>query len=98
VRIVTELWADRWREIGQLEEGSGSLSSQEADGRQVYVFGFQDGKPGVWKSESGVDIEVGADRLLVTSGLIPLSDLQEPYVLELLRFDRVLRVRIRVES
>lgn len=67
-----------WKRFGQsLGPGDppGSLSSNEPDGRQVYLFGYHDGAPGVWHSVSGVDIEDPRTRRVFSAGLVRFADL-----------------------
>lgn len=74
--------------IGSLsvDEPLGSMSSHHPDGRRVYVFGWNgDGVLGVWESKMGFDTENHAVRDIATLGLMLLSDLTEPYELDLYR-------------
>ena len=65
----------------------GSLSSHPATGREVYLFGWINGQPGVWRSEGGADVAIDVRRVVLTDGLIPLSDLKEPFHLKIFRPD-----------
>lgn len=81
----------------------GSLSSETPDGgpRQVFMFGWFDGTgPAVWRSPRGVDIESGADRLvLASSGFEQVADLTEgPWELDQHLAGHVNRIRIRAAS
>lgn len=59
-------------------EPAGSLSSYEPAGRQVYLFGWLDGRPGVWRAHGGIDAENQTVREIVTSQFDQLSDLARP--------------------
>lgn len=66
----------------------GSLHSDEAGkGRRVFLFGWHEGRPGVWESH-GVDSETppeqGGERHVIGI-LTPLSDLGSPYELTVYR-------------
>lgn len=60
----------------------GSISSDEASGRQVYLFGFVDGRPGVWRSELGIDRATPTTRVIESTNFVFLADLERgPYEL-----------------
>jgi hypothetical protein len=73
--------AGQWREGAAIRPGDalGSISRIEATGRQVYLFGFQDGVAGVWRSTGGIDRGDGTPVREVRSiGLDLVSDLAQP--------------------
>lgn len=84
-----------WGPVGSVGEVEppGSLSSDEAGGRRVILFGWYDDTPGVWESVAGADVETSAVRGIATLGLNRLSDLHEPYYIEIYR--RGLRMPVR---
>ena len=53
--------------------------SDVTSGRDVYLFGWRDGLPGLWRSIGGVDEEFGELRKTTTTGLEPVSTLMTPY-------------------
>jgi hypothetical protein len=79
--------AQGWTRIGSVSEVEppGSLSHTGPGGRQVLMFGFYDGAAGVWESQLGFDVENSAVREITTLGLERLSDLAEPFYLEVVR-------------
>lgn len=84
VVVVETLTAGgEWMGIGQIRPGDplGSMSTTEpGEGRQILSFGWDGIVPGVWRSRGGADVEVGAARLLFTSGLDRIADLRDgPY-------------------
>lgn len=86
MEVLLEVFAGvprQWRRVGGVGEPEplGSVAWDEALGRQVYLFGFRDGRPGVWRSADGVDVASDAVREVITTGLVPVSDLAEPYEL-----------------
>jgi hypothetical protein len=89
-----------WVRVGSVSEiePCGSLSSDDPAGRQVYVFGFRDDTPGVWRAVGGVDVYNSAVRQIATTGLECLSDLAEPYELEVVRAGHLVRLRFRVAT
>lgn len=65
-----------WADAGAVPESqAGSLSSDDPAGRQLFIFGWLDGVPGVWRSESGADLERGSIRLVLSDGVTRLADL-----------------------
>jgi hypothetical protein len=66
-----------WTRVGSVSdvEPPGSFSSLEPTGRQVYMFGWYDERPGVWRSHGGVDSENPAVRAITTTGFDQLADL-----------------------
>lgn len=84
-----------WGRVGSVAEVEppGSLSCDGPLGRRVLVFGWRDDQPGVWKSRGGMDIETEAFREIFTTGLERLSDLSEPYYIEISR--KGLRMSLR---
>ena len=86
VVIEVEQWAGEWRKVDPPvaeQDRMGSFSSIEESGREVYLFGFRDGSPGVWRSLAGVDAETERLRAVVPlAGLEQLSDLAEPFEID----------------
>lgn len=63
----------------------GSITSADIHGvEQVYLFGWHRGEgPAVWRSIGGLNIADSAERLVVTSGLDLIADLEEgPFELQ----------------
>lgn len=91
-----------WGLVGAVGDGDppGSISStpEAPKNRKVYLWGWHGGVPGVWESTRGIDIEDPATRLLVTTGLEQLSDLSEPFELDIWRLDNPIRVRFTLEQ
>jgi hypothetical protein len=84
VKFILEVkYGDSWRLIGSQTETDppGSISSTSPSGeREVYMFGWWDGAPGVWRSSGGADVETSEIRFLMVEGeLEQLSDLTEPW-------------------
>jgi hypothetical protein len=79
---------------------TGSMSSEPPEGdREVFLFGFYDGKPGVWRSEGGIDIEISKLRALMSLGLERLSDLAVPWEVDIWRPSvGMLRIRFVLEA
>jgi hypothetical protein len=76
-----------WRPVGTVDVTTlpGSLVSGAYGGspRQVYMFGFVDGRPGVWRSRGGADAAVTpAVQAVAAVAWQGLSDLAVPYELE----------------
>lgn len=85
----------RWVPVGTVTRDTplGSMSDTGAR-REVFVFGFIDGVPGVWRSTGGIDVERGTERAIFGTGLERLADLTEgPYEREVDRRGRRVRVR-----
>ena len=76
----------------------GSLSSQEPAGRQVYVFGWHDGRCGVWRSVGGADVATLHQRVIATAGLEQIADLAfgDHYELDWWKDGTAHRIRFRV--
>lgn len=53
--------------------------TDETNGRDLLLFGWQDGVPGLWRAVGGTDQEFGQLRRIETLGLELISDLAEPY-------------------
>jgi hypothetical protein len=101
--VVLEFDApEGWRRLGSVSDAEppGSISS-DGPPRQVYLFGWLDGSPGVWRSVAGIDVETPAIREVSTLGLERLADLSDGDAVELIirRRDRTttLLVRFRLE-
>jgi hypothetical protein len=80
IRIEATQDGQEWQEAQPVGEGDmlGSLTDL-TNGRDIYLFGWREGRPGVWRAVGGVDTEVGQLRKLETVGLEEISDLHEPY-------------------
>lgn len=101
--VVVELdTAGGWSRLGSVCEAgpSGSLSSDEPGGRQVYLFGWHDGDgPAVWRSEGGCDLADAAVRQVVTTGLVRVADLDAgPHEMAFWRGGRSTPLRFRAEG
>jgi hypothetical protein len=75
--VIFELDLGGWQQLGALEEMEtcGSISSHEPGGRQVILFGWIDGVPGVWRAD-GFDVANDAIREIhAFSPLERLADL-----------------------
>ena len=90
----------QWVKVGEAGDPPGSISSEEASGRQVYLFGLRSGRPGVWRSASGFDMASPQARIVTTTELEQLSDLTESHemVIGRGRLDRRVSVRFRAEE
>jgi hypothetical protein len=79
--VLEVLVGGRWRRVGGIgpAQHPGSVSSDDPGDRQVFVFGYVFGSPGLWRSVAGWDAADPATRVVVTSGLTRLSDLAVPY-------------------
>jgi hypothetical protein len=112
VRLVVEHdITGEWVETGPpvADEGdalrSGSLSTESEEGRQVYVFGWQDGDgPAVWRSLRGADIEAVDEnrwprRVLLTTGLEVVHRLVpgDSTTLTLCQKGHIFHARLRLE-
>lgn len=85
-----------WMPLATLRESDppGSISSDDPDGREVIVFGFHDGEPGVWRSRAGFDVaDAVARTVFAVEGLEQISDLAEPYECQIWRGMRLVPVR-----
>ena len=91
---------DGWSRIGSQSEVEppGSFDTEGPVGREVILFGWYEGKAGVWQSRAGIDQANAAVRVIDSIGLDLLSDLAEPY--EFNRRGRlgVQRLRFRLEE
>lgn len=98
--LVETLAPGGWVSIGTVSEVEppGSMSSFDDEGRRVLVFGWWDGKPGVYQSRAGFDIETEAFRQIETLGLDLLSDLTEPYEFDVARPGNTIRVRCTLRA
>lgn len=83
MRYPDHTWA-RVGSIGEVEPVA-SFKSESVDQRRVFLFGWLDGKPGVWESKAGLDVETEAVRALDSLGIEQLSDLAEPFHLKITR-------------
>lgn len=77
-----------WHRVGSVSEVEppGSISSDDPAGRNVYVFGWHQGRVGVWHVW-GVDLATPAFRQ-VLGALEPVSDLSETYVQRINKSER----------
>lgn len=85
VVVIEMLRPDRtWGHVGSVSniEPLGSFSSHLPTGRQVYLFGWHHAQVGLWRSVGGVDIANQAAREVFAADLELLSDLDEPYELD----------------
>ncbi len=93
---------DIWTQIGSISEiePSGSISNEEDDGRQVYMFGWHEGDgPCVWRSLGGSDLANDVIREISTLGLEKLADLKEgPYEMDFYRAAGSMPIRFRESS
>jgi hypothetical protein len=101
VEVVLEIHVEgQWKRVGSVAEflPGGSISSEEPDGRQVYIFGWVAGDgPAVWRSTGGFDVENPAIREISSVGLDRLADLhQGPFELQWWRHGKAIAVRFRV--
>lgn len=82
------------------QDPTGSMSSEPPEGdRDLFMFGFYEGAPGVWRSKAGVDIETSDVRAMVSTGLERLSDLSEPFEVNIWRPSvGMLRIRFVLED
>jgi hypothetical protein len=94
---------DEWKRVdpplGE-DDPTGSMSSEPPEGdRDVFMFGFYEGAPGVWRSKLGLDIETAHIRALASVELEQLSDLAEPYEVNIWRPSvGLLRIRFVLEQ
>ena len=98
--MVETLTPQGWAGIGSVSEVEppGSMSTDSALGRRVIVFGWYQGKAGVYESRGGYDVESEAFRQIESLGLDLLSDLSQPYEFDVerpgrTRPGRTIRVR-----
>lgn len=68
-----------WRELESVGADLMGSISDLTHGRDVLLFGWHDGVPGVWRSTGGYDRELAGLRGVNSLGLELLSDLSEPY-------------------
>lgn len=92
-----------WVKIGASltpDDPPGSISSHESLGRQVYVFGFHEGKAGVWRSAGGFDFEEGLGRTITSLELVLVADLEQgPHEMTVHHpVRRDVRLRFRMEE
>ena len=82
MKILCEFTKDskEWTPTGEVgpDDMMGSFSDLTS-GRDVYLFGFRDGLPGVWRAMGGGAEEFGELRKIETLGLEPVSDLIQPH-------------------
>lgn len=78
-------------------EPAGSISNEEHDGRQVYVFGWHEGEgPCVWKSLGGADFGNDAIRSIASVGLEKIATLSDgPYEMDFCRNGQSMPIRFR---
>lgn len=96
--VVELLAAEGWRRVGGAcdVEPPGSISTENVGQRHVWLFGFVDGEPGLWRSEFGVDLETPAWRLIETTNLVCISGLSEPYEMEHGPVEHRVKIRFRL--
>ena len=83
MKILFEFSKDgeTWESVGPgvgPDDMLGSFSDLTS-GRDVYMFGFREGLPGLWRSMGGTDEEFGELRKTSTLGLEPISTLMQPH-------------------
>lgn len=95
---------DTWLKLASMAstEPPGSLTSVEPDGRQVFLTGWLDGIPGLWRSQHGVDFEVagGLGRIITSEGFDLVKDVREGPVEFIVNNDSVgiKEFRLRLEE
>jgi hypothetical protein len=90
-------------EDGQIWESTGSVGADDmlgsfsdlTSGRDVYLFGWRDGVPGLWRAMGGADEQVGEFLKIETLGLEPVSDLIDPHEMVIVH-PNVGMIRIRL--
>jgi hypothetical protein len=103
VRLMVRTPAGAWQEVSSVSanEPTGSISSDDptTGRRQVFVFGWLDGAPGVWRSRAGFDVANDAIREIHTTGLDLLTDFARSdfYELDLWRHVGPVRVGFMVD-
>lgn len=80
--VVFEIKHDgNWLKLASMAstEPPGSLTSEEPDGRQVFLTGWLDGIPGLWRSQGGADWEVlmGLGRIVSSDGFDLVKDVSD---------------------
>jgi hypothetical protein len=103
VRLLVRTPAGTWQEVSSVNavEPTGSISSDPTTGRrQVFVFGWLDGAPGVWRSRAGFDVANPAVRVIHTAGLDLLTDFSRSdfYELDVWRAGRSGRIGFRLSQ
>jgi hypothetical protein len=101
VRLLVRTPAGAWQEVSSVSANAptGSISSDEPPRRQVFVFGWIDGTPGVWRSRIGFDVADAAVRVIHTTGLDLLTDFARSdfYELDVWRAGRPGRIGFRLD-
>jgi hypothetical protein len=94
VRIQATQDGNEWQEAPSVGPGDmlGSLTDL-TNGRDILLFGWRDGAPGLWRAVGGTAQEFGELRKLETLGLELISDLHEPYECPVVSPTGMLRVR-----
>ena len=86
-----------WRLTGTLlrSQATGSISSEDPAGRQVYLFGWVGGAgPAIWRSVGGLDEANRVARAITTLGVEKIADLSDgPHELDWWRNGRPFRLR-----
>jgi hypothetical protein len=81
IRVLVEqqVGVAPWRWLGAISPSDqpGSITDHAYGKRQVVVFGWRDGRPGVWLSLAGLDVETGPDRVVHSAGWETLADLND---------------------
>lgn len=83
MKIQVEMTKDgeKWETVGS-GVGPGDMLgsfSDETSGRDLYLFGWRDGQPGLWRSQGGYDESFGELRKTTTYGTELVSTLMTPY-------------------
>lgn len=101
--VIFEAYQDGcWKRIAALAEMEpcGSVTSHDPDGRQVFLFGWLDSMPGVWRSVGGLDVSNDAVREVRPAlGLERLADLTTgPFERSLVAGAGTVRARWRLDE
>jgi hypothetical protein len=82
MKVLCEFTRDgeEWDTVGQLGPGDtlGSFSDLTS-GRDIYLFGFRDGNPGLWRAVGGSVEEFGELRKIETYDLELVTPLMNPH-------------------
>ncbi len=89
-----------WEVVGGVSEVEppGSFTSRSGDAREVYMFGFYEGGPGVWLSVGGWDTNNDAVREVHSLGWDRVSDLAEPFRMPVIGPRGRYEIRVKVTS
>lgn len=91
-----------WSRLGAVSEVEppASISNDEPNGRQIYMFGWYEGDgPCVWRSTGGADLANDVTREITTMGLEKLADVaRSPYEMKFWRNGLSMPIRFREVS